>query len=194
MEWKRLFSTAERKGRENYLNTQKKYEILRTVLLFAVSLSLFAAGWIQTGTRANLLTIVAVLGLLPASRSLVSAVMFLRFQSCPAGAAAEIKPHAEGLAVLYDCVFTSYKKNFLVNHMAVRGSVICGYAEDDGLDENEFYRHVGEILKADGHGEVTVKVFKNLSKYTERLEQMKRLEENDARTQALLQTIKSVTL
>lgn len=194
MHLKRLFGSAEFKGTENYLNTQKKYEVIRTVFFFAISLSLFAAGWIQTGTRANLLTIVAVLGFLPASRSLVSAIMFLRYQSCSAGAAAELKRCAGGLSVLYDCVFTSYKKNYCVSHIAVRGNVVCGYTEDSQFEENEFYRHIGEIMKADGHEEATVKIFKSLPKYKERLEQMNRLEENGARTQALVQTIKSVIL
>lgn len=194
MHLKRLFGSAGWKGTENYLNTQKKYEVLRTVILFAVSLSLFAAGWIQTGTRANLLTIVAVLGFLPASRSLVNTIMFLRFQSCSSETAAELGRRGEGLCVLYDCVFTSYRKNYCVSHIAVRGNVVCGYTEEKQFEENEFYKHIGEILKADGHGEATVKIFTSLPKYTERLEQMKSLEENRAKTQALVQTIKSVIL
>ena len=36
MQLKRLFSTDSVKGTRNYLNTQKKYEILRTVLYFAI--------------------------------------------------------------------------------------------------------------------------------------------------------------
>ena len=78
MQLKRLFSTDHVKGTRNYLNTQKKYEILRTVLYFSISLSLFAAGYIQTGSRGNLLSIVAVLGCLPASKSAVGAIMFFQ--------------------------------------------------------------------------------------------------------------------
>ena len=100
MQLKRLFSTDHVKGTRNYLNTQKKYEILRTVLYFSISLSLFAAGYIQTGSRGNLLSIVAVLGCLPASKSAVGAIMFFRFQSCPEQAAAEIEQHVRGLATV----------------------------------------------------------------------------------------------
>ena len=50
-----MFSTEKYKGTTGYFETQKKYEILRTVIYFAISLSLFAAGWIQTGNRENLL-------------------------------------------------------------------------------------------------------------------------------------------
>ncbi|MCI9337584.1 MAG: hypothetical protein HFH93_08595 [Lachnospiraceae bacterium] len=195
MQLKRLFSTDSVKGTKDYLNTQKKYELIRTALYFAVSLSLFAAGYIQTHQRANLLTIIAVLGCLPASKSAVGAIMFFRFKSCSRDAAAKIEQHAGALSCLYDMVFTSYRKNYMISHIAVRGKTVCGFAEiQKGFDENEFYKHIGDILNMDGHKNVTVKIFTNLSKYTERLEQMKGLEPEEAVTRALVSTLKSVAL
>lgn len=195
MQLKRLFTTDSVKGTKNYLNTQKKYEIIRTILYFAISISLFVAGYIQTGRRANLLSIVAVLGCLPASKSAVGAIMFLRFRSCGSEAAEEIERHVQGLSCLYDMVFTSYKKNYVVSHMTVCGNTVCGFAEGKGaFVENDFYRHIGDILKADGHKNVTVKIFTDLTKYTERLEQMKRLEQKEGLTQSVVATLKSVAL
>ncbi len=195
MQLKRLFSTQSVKGTKNYLNSQKKYEIIRTILYFAISISLFLAGYIQTKQRANLLSIVAVLGCLPASKSAVGAIMFLRFHSCSKTAVAEIEPYAQGLSCLYDMVFTSYKRNYVIGHMAVCGNTVCGYAEGDrAFQENEFYKHILDILKMDGHKNVTVKIFKDLSKYTERLDQMKGLEPDAATTQAVISTLKSVAL
>lgn len=49
MQFKRMFSTDAYKGTSGYLRTQKNYEILRTVLYFAISLSLFIAGRVTTG-------------------------------------------------------------------------------------------------------------------------------------------------
>ena len=60
--------------------------------------------------------------------------------------------------------------------------------------ESEFYKHIQEILKLDGHKEVTVKVFINLSKYTERLSQMNALEADEEKSQAIIETLKSVML
>lgn len=194
MQLKRIFSVSDARGRENYLDTQKKYEIIRTALYFGISAALFIAGYLQTGSRINLLTVAAVLGCLPASKSLVSTIMFLRFKSCGAESAKEIKAHSQGLGVLFDCVFTSYKKNFRVSHLAVRGNTVCGFSEDAGFQENDFYQHIGNLLKLDGHKEATVKIFTSLSKYTERLEQMKGLEEEESRTNAILGTLKSVML
>lgn len=198
MHLKRMFSTDSVKGTRNYLDTQKKYEVIRTVIYFAISISLFVAGYIQTGRRANLLSIVAVLGCLPASKSAVGAVMFLRFKSCGDQIASEIEAHAQGLSCLYDMVFTSYKRNYVVSHLAVCGNTVCGFAQTQGtsrgFDENEFYSHIGDILKVDGHKDVTFKIFTNLAKYTERLEQMKALEDGGEKTQAVIATLKSVAL
>lgn len=210
-----MFSTDKVKGTRKYLDTQRKYELFRTLLYFMISVTLFIAGIIQTeaGTspdlngfslflaglansesRVNLLSIVAVLGLLPASKSLVSTIMFLRFHSFTKDAADQVQAASQEIQTLYDCVFTSYKKNFVVGHLAVRGNTVCGYTESDKFEENEFYKHIGDILKMDGHKEVTVKVFTDLKKYTERLSQMTALEENPEKTAAIIATLKSVML
>lgn len=199
---KRLLSSGWAKGERNYLDTQKKYEILRTLLYFGISLSLFAAGYIQTGEKANLLTIVAVLGCLPASKSAVSAIMFLRFKSCGKDAADAIAQHSGGLCCLYDMVFTSEKKNFTVGHLAVRGGTVCGYSEDREFPEEAFHRHIehhmrmedGMPISAEGQRNLTVKIFTNLTRYTERLDQMQLLEPEEERTAAVVSMLKSISL
>lgn len=191
---KRLFTTSSVKGQKNYLNTQKKFEIIRTALYFAISISLYVAGYIQTGEKTNLLTIVAVLGCLPASKSAVGAIMFLRFKSLSESSATTIESHTEGLCCLYDMIFTSYKKNFAVGHLTVCGNTVCGFSENKDFDETEFYKHISAILKMDGHKDITVKIFTDLSKYTNRLEQLKELENNENLTAGVISTLKSVAL
>lgn len=194
MQFMRMFSTDKVKGSRGYLNSQKKYELLRTLLYFGISLSLFAAGYIQTGDRMNLLTVVAILGCLPASKSAVNAIMFLRFKSCSESAEEEITAHSEGLSCIHDCVFTSYKKSYVVGHVTVCGNTVCGYSEDAKFEENDFYTHINELLRMDGHKDITVKIFTSLSKYTDRLEQMKALEKDEVKTGAVIATLKSVML
>ncbi len=194
MQLLRIFSAEKYKGTKDYINTQKKFEIIRTLLYFAISVSLFAAGYIQTGRKTNLLTVVAVLGCLPASKSAVNAIMFLRFKSCGEEAAAGIEKHCQGLHTLYDMVFTSYQKNYVVSHLAVRGNTVCGYSEKPDFPENDFYKHIDNILKMDGLKDVTVKIFTDLKKYTDRLEQMKELETDESRSETIAGTLKSVVL
>ncbi len=192
--FKRLFTTEDVKGTKNYLDSQKKYELIRTLLYFGISAALFIGGWLQTKSRVNLLTIVAVLGCLPASKSAVSAVMFFRFKSCDPAKADRLTPYGEMLSCLYDCVFTSYQKNYRISHLAVRGNTVCGFTEDAGFDEKGFYAHIGDLLKLDGHKDITVKIFHDFDRYTARLEQMKALEADEKLTGAVIGTLKSVML
>ena len=190
----RLFSADAWKGTEQYLDTQRKYEIARTVLYFVISAAVFLAGFLTTKTKMNLLTIVAVLGCLPACKSAVGMIMFLRYRSCSKEAACEIKKHIGDLNGLYDMVFTSYEKNFPIAHMVVKGNTICGYTQRDDFDEQAFYKHLDGILKLDGYKEVSVKIFTELEKYTLRLEQLNQLEAGEKNTEGIVSTLKNVVL
>ncbi len=190
----RMFSTEKYKGCRNYLHTQKKYEVLRTVIYFGISLSLFIAGYAATKSRMNLLTVVAILGCLPASKSTVSMIMYLRYQSCSSESADSIAEHMEGLSGLFDMVFTSYDKNYRLSHITVKGNTICGFTEDVKFDEKAFYKHIGNILKVDNYRDTSVKVFRDLKKYTERLEQLKELDAEEGNTEGIINTLKSVAL
>lgn len=194
MQFLRMFSTDNYKGTKDYLKTQKKYEILRTMLYFVVSLSIFIAGWIATKTRLNLLTIVAVLGCLPACKSLVGMIMFLRFQGCTSQNAEAIEAHMEGLLGLFDMVFTSYEKNYNVAHITIKGNTLCGFTQDENFEEQAFYKHLDAILKLENYKDVSIKVFKDINKYVDRLEQLKSLNAEEKNTEGIIETLKSVAL
>lgn len=60
------------KGSYGYLKAHRAVAAIRTLLFFGVSIGLYAMGYKTTGSNRNLLTIVAVLGCLPACKSLVN--------------------------------------------------------------------------------------------------------------------------
>lgn len=190
----RIFSNEKYKGRRNYLQTQKKYEIIRTVLYFGVSLSLFIAGYVATKSRLNLLTVVAVLGCLPASKSAVGMVMYLRYKGCSNANADTIEDHMDGLCGLFDMVFTSYDKNYQVAHITAKGNTVCGFTQDGKFAEQAFYKHIGDILKAENFKDVSIKIFHDVNKYTARLDQLRVLDAEESTTEGILNTLKSVSL
>ena len=190
----RMFSTTHCKGTKNYINTQKKYEVLRTVLFFFISLSLFVAGYMSTKTKENLLTVVAIVGCLPACKSLVGAIMFLRFKSLSIQAGEKIEAVHKRLPQLFDLVFTTYERNYVVSHLVIAGNTICGFSEQKGFAEKEFQTHIQNVLKTDGHKSVSVKIFTDLHKYLERIQQMEELEAENVNILAIMDTLKSVAL
>ena len=190
----RLFIYDDYKGTRGYLKTQSRYEIARTILYFAISASLFIAGIVATGSRMNLLTIVAVLGCLPACKSAIDVFMFLRYKGCSDGNADRIEAHMNGLTGLYDRIFTSYEINYQVAHMAVKGNTLCGFTQDPEFEEQKFRTHITDILKKDGFKDVSVKVFTDIDKYAARLDQMRELEEDAKITAGIVNTLNSVSL
>lgn len=194
MKISRMFLYDDYKGTRDYLKTQSRYELGRTILYFVISISLFVAGIITTGDRMNVLTVVAVLGCLPACKSAIDAFMFLRYKGCTLENADTIDAHMEGLTGLYDRIFTSYNINFQVAHMTVKGNTICGFTQDDKFDENAFNQHITTLLQKDGFQEVSVKIFKDIKKYTVRLDQIKELDADEKNTKGIINTLNSVSL
>ncbi|HKM34945.1 MAG TPA: hypothetical protein VJY54_09420, partial [Lachnospiraceae bacterium] len=175
MNLKRLFSTDAVKGTKEYINSQRKYEIIRTSIYFCLSLALFAAGYITTGSRNNLLTIVAVLGCLPASKSLVETIMYCKYKSLRNEHADLIEKHSKGLNCLYDLIFTTREKTYPVLHMTIRNQNVIGYAESGILSEKNCEDHLKTSLKIDHHTDLSVKIFLDINKYTNRMEQLKNI-------------------
>lgn len=164
------------KGTFGYLRQKKNLVLIRTIIYFAIALALFFIGLITTGTRKNLLTVVAVLGLLPASKSFVNLVMYLRATGCSLSAGEDIEKAEGNLVGMYDMYFTSYKKNFPISHMVVEGKTICGYTESKSCDLRACEEHLETMLKQSGYKDMTIKIFSDRGKYCERLKQLNGLE------------------
>lgn len=188
-----------RKGQYGYLAYQKKYTLLRTVLFFAISLALFFVGYITTKTKTNVLTVVAVLGCLPASKSLVNAIMFLRSSGCSKEAYDEIETVTEELKGGYDFVLTSYDAVFKISHLVVCENQVCGLTEDMKCDTTKGEEHLKEIFRQNGFKNVSFKIFRDSKKYKERLISLNRLKKESGtdttnEESEMLQLIKSISL
>ena len=192
---RRLFSPESGKGSYNYLNTQKKYELAKTVLFFGISLAIFFMGLWSTKTTSNYLTIVAVLGCLPASKWAVTTFMYWRYKSLPDKEVEEIEAAVGNLGGMYDMVFTSYEVNYHIHHLVVCDNCICGYSTQKDFDEKKFYKHILGILRMDGFkDDFTIKVFTDKKKYTERLKQLNLLDRTTKNEEAIKNVLKSVSL
>ena len=66
------------KGEFGYIAWKRRLELGKTIFMFFLSFLLFLIGLVSTKTTANYLSVVAVLGCLPASKYLVSYIMFLK--------------------------------------------------------------------------------------------------------------------
>lgn len=182
------------KGTFGYLKRKRIYVLIRTAIYFGISLSLFLAGIIATGSRKNLLTIVAVLGCLPACKSLVELIMYLKASGCSDSAKERLERAAGSLSCMYDMYFTSYKANFAISHMTVDNKTICGYTEDPKCRAHDCEEHLGVMLKQAGYKDLTIKIFTDLDKYCERLNQLSSLEHKNDRNREIQSALYDISL
>lgn len=172
-------SLIVKKGLYGYIRNHKVVTVLRTLLFFVVSIGLYLLGYLTTGSNKNLLTIVAILGCLPACKSMVNFILFLKAEGCSEELRSIVRDYDEKLTVFYDMYFTSYEKNFSISHMALKGNVLCGITENPKCNCNEAEKHLEQMLQQEGIKGMTIKIFSQSDKYIDRLGQLINLETDE---------------
>lgn len=174
-----------KKGEFGYPISEKKRVIIRTIVYFLISFAVFLLGYFSTGQKENLLTIVAVLGLLPSSKSLVSAIMYIRIPKFSSDVYQEISAIVGEIPVLYSMYLTSYKLNFPITCFAIRGNNLIGYTEFKNCDITACEEHIKDMLKQNGLKNVTIKIFDDQKHFMERVTQIQYLETGKKETDVL---------
>lgn len=182
------------KGEFGYLAYKKKTSALMTIGMFALSLAIFIMGYITTKTNANLLTVVAVLGCLPASKCAVSMIMYLKAKGCNEEDYNEIQKAIGSLEGFYDLYFTGYSKNFPVSHLVVTKNAIIAYSADKGISEKDFNEHMKDILNKERIHDVTVKLFLDRGKYSNRLQELNQSEADTSARKDMVSMLFNVSL
>lgn len=168
----KMLKNKVQKGSHGYLAYRKKVVLLETICMFALSLLIFFGGYLYNGTKANLLTIVAVLGLLPASKSMVSLIMYFRTPKFNENYYEKFCKEVDENKGLYELYFTSYSKNFPVNSMICKKDALIGFSEFEKCDVKALEEHLETILKQNGFKDITIKIFSDPDKYKERAAQI----------------------
>lgn len=159
-----------KKGNAGYIESRKRQVILKTVLEFGIVIELLLLGIWQTGDRLNMLTVVAILGCLPASKALVELIMIMPHHSTEQNVADEIAGNTELLTTVYDLVFTSEKNIMPVDCLVISDNNICGYTSNAKTDTALTAKHIKQILNANKYTKISVKIFDNYKAFLSRAE------------------------
>lgn len=158
------------KGEAGYIRTRKFHLTAETVCSFAIVVGLVVVGYLQTKTRLNWLTLIAVLGCLPACRMLVNLIMLIPHHSVNEAKELEISGNTEYLTVLYDLVITSERRSMPVTALVISGNTVCGYAPDKKVDVIYAANHIKAMLKQNQIDKVNVKLFHDYVAFLSRAE------------------------
>ena len=158
------------KGQPGYIRARKQKLLLMTVLEFAVVIALLVLGIMQTGTRLNLLTVVAIVGCLPACKMLVGLITILPYRTIDPEIVDEIEDKASLLTTAYDMVLTSREKIMPVDCIVISGNTVFGYTHYEKVDLDTASRYIKSILVENRFSGATVKILNQYKAFLARAE------------------------
>lgn len=168
-----------KKGQFGYIKYRRLLHLFFAIVMFVMALVLYFAGIKATGDNKNLLTVAAILGCLPASQSLVTAILGFRAKCCSKELYEKIKSKVdENMVSIYDLYFTTYDKNYPISHIVIKNNCMCGVMEQSKHSVNDFEKYLEDTFAKNGIKGISVKIFEKSmeEKYLNRIEELKKLE------------------
>ena len=173
------------KGSFGYLKKQAIKQGLFALGLLAVCATIFLIGFFWLTQHNTILTVVAVLGLLPVAKFIVSMILFMKAErfSCAPHLYEEVMKIAgdrkDDLLAGFDFYLTSYDKNFPLSVACVAKDCLIAYTPWEKCDCNKCKEHFEEYMKKNGISGISVKVFTDEKKFLERFKQVRDDETNE---------------
>lgn len=158
------------KGEAGYIRARKMTLFARAAISFGLVAALVIVGYVTTKTKLNLLTVVAVLGCLPAARILTGAITIAPHKSIDGAKKAEIDEKTSLLTTAFDTVLTSYEKIMPLDAIVISGHTIYCYSHSDKLDLNYTTSYIRRTLNKNGFPDLNVKVFREYNQFIARVE------------------------
>lgn len=159
------------KGEAGYIDYERFSRMVRTAILFIIPLAALVGATLYFGTRQNIITVIAMVGMIPACMSAVSVILVYTIRSIPKKLFEEIQPRTGSLTMAYDLYMTNYDKNTLFDAIAVCGDTVVGLATFKNPDRKEAETHIGNVLRQDGF-RANVSVLGDEKKFLERLDSL----------------------
>ena len=139
-----------RKGDFGYFSKEKKKRFLITLIMFAVPLFIFFSSWAYFDTRKTIWTVIAVVGCLPACKSMVSLIMILMRRPMDEALYESIRQHQGELVMSYEMYMTFYEKSAYIDAFAICGNTVVGYSSDPKIDCEFMARESQKIIRKNG--------------------------------------------
>ena len=155
-------------------------------------------GFLIKGSSKNIFTVVAVLGMLPVAKLIVSLIMYFKAEkhSCNKETFEKIEKCADGIDVCYgyDFYMTSYKIDFPVKSAVVFDDSLICLMNNTKSDSKDLKEHIEKYMANNSITGYKIFVLDNIERYCDRI---KSISSDYAKTDSDIQVIslvKSLTL
>lgn len=185
-----------KKGHYKYLKKAPIRQGIITLVMVFMSAAVMYLGYYITGNFKNLITVIAVLGMLPAAKSLVSYIMYMKAEKFAASQELYNKvwdcvdnkdENLYNELIGFDAYLTSYKDNFPIKVFAVKNNSLIGLAPEK-CDTNKAKDHILEYMGKNSISGITVKIFDNEDRFFDRFKEIANepVNENEVSTFGLM--------
>lgn len=161
------------KGKYGYTLSHRKWQILKMSLYIALALAVFLVGFITTKTTKNVMSIVAIVGALPIAKEMVGVIMSFKRKPMDKKLYEQISAKAGDLEQIYELVFTTQEKSYVVEAAVIEGRDVICYTADANCDVTTLQKHLVKMLYANDYKQ-NVKVFTDLKKFLDRTADLER--------------------
>ena len=181
-------------GEYKYASYSRLRSWIITIAMYVLSAAIYTIGYITTGSNRNLLTIVAILGVLPASKSLIAAIMNSRIKVLNEAVHSKIEDNIGSLKGLYNLYLTSYEINFYLAHCIITKDSLIAFTTDKDFDNKRFDEHIKKHMKIEGIQDILIKVFDNEDAYINRLTQLSKSDQSEQTNEKLVNLLKNISV
>ena len=160
------------KGEYGYFAKERKSRLILTLLFAAIPVVIFLIGFMMTGTEKNLLSVAALVMVIPFAMSFTGFVTAMTKKSIPEDEYRIILPHTEGLLMAYELYVTHEKASTFIDAAAICGNNVIGLVTDKKGDPVFTREYVEKTLRGAGFSGISVKLMTDVGKFCERLDGM----------------------
>lgn len=158
------------KGHYGYLKYKKKIELVKLGVILMGIVILLVAGYMGTHTRKNLLTVAAVVSVLPLANIAVPIVAMWPFHGRPQEEYEEVHKAVGNGLLNTELVITAHnEKPFGVDYVYIHPDGVFCYSSQKNLKVDALTKHLKTMIEGNELHTPTVHVFQNYKKFLRRV-------------------------
>jgi hypothetical protein len=181
------------KCNSGYINNRKKISFLWLLFYIVIAAAIFLVGYLWTQTRANVLTVMAVLMVLPAAKRIVNLIVMLPRKSVEKSRYEEMKKQVGTGVLLADYVFTSTEKIMHLDFVVIKDGNVLAVTAPSKQDSEYMKKYLADSVHKAASGYV-VKVFDSDEQLLKQLSGMRRIEGAKEKEEKVVEYLRSLAV
>lgn len=163
------------KGTYGYVDAYKSYQLKKVLIWVGFIAAIFIVGIIVFKTRNNYVTILAVLLVLPAAKTLVAYVIMMPFKTDKEEYYEEIKKIVtDKMTLLSDLVVSKYEGLMMYSLMVVYQGNIYAYAHPQKIKEKQLKGYMTTLVRQCGF-EQDAEIFESFEDFKRRITELSKM-------------------